>query len=109
MTDTPPTLQFTKNTVLRLFHGTDLIGTVTNLDIDWPWYGGQVKLTEAAKPFAHIWEFYTTEGNRQVDPPFEIPDTVYQNWFVEDESGQRLALDDLPAVHTDGSIWWQFD
>ena len=102
--------QHAKHETLKLYHCDKLIGIVTDPELDWPWYGGKIQLTEAAKPFVRIWEFFAIEKNRQFDPPFEIPESLEENWFVEDVSGKRLALDDLPAVHPEeGTVWWQFE
>ncbi|HEY9734565.1 MAG TPA: hypothetical protein V6C89_21825 [Drouetiella sp.] len=48
-------------------------GMVTDPELDWPLYGGKIQLTEAAKPFVHIWEFLAVEKNRQFDPSFRNP------------------------------------
>jgi hypothetical protein len=104
-----PKLTYTGKVPLKLYHGDKLIGTVTDLDSDYPWYGGKIQLTDAAKEFAHIWEFFTSEGGREKEPPFEIADEVYENWSIVDEKGLRVAIFDLPAVHSDGEVWWTFE
>lgn len=103
-----PEFTYTREGILKLYHGERLIGTVTELEMDWPWYGGKIQLTDAAKEFAHIWKFLTSEESQMSDPPFEIPDAVYENWFIEDEAGARQEIFDLPAVHSDGEVWWTF-
>lgn len=91
---------------LKLFRGTELVGTITNLDSDWPWIGGQIELTSAAEQYKHIWEFWTVEGNREKVPPFEVPEDIDENWFIEDEQGGRIQIE-FPAIHADGAVWWR--
>ncbi len=91
---------------LKLVRGTELVGTITNLDSDWPWMGGQIKLTPAAQPYKHFWDFWTIEGNREKEPPFDIPEDIDENWYIEDEKGVRLHIE-FPAVHNDGTVWWR--
>lgn len=91
---------------LKLFRGSELVGTISNLDSDWPWMGGQVHLTSAAEPYKHIWEFWTIEGNREKDPPFEIPGDIDENWFIEDEGGERTRIE-FPVIHANGIAWWR--
>jgi hypothetical protein len=97
---------FTGNERLKLFRGKELVGTITDLDSDWPWMGGQIELTEAARAYQHFWAFWTIEGNREKEPPFEVPEDLDENWFVEDEAGHRTQIE-FPAVHGDGTVWWR--
>lgn len=101
-----PMPSFTGKEQLKLLRGSELVGTITNLDSDWPWMGGQIQLTPSAEPYKHIWEFWTIEGNREKDPPFEIPEDIDQNWFIEDEHGKKIQIE-FPAVHNDGTAWWR--
>ncbi len=101
-----PMPSFTGKEQLRLFRGSELVGTITNLDSDFPWMGGLIQLTPAADPYRHIWEFWTTECNRENDPPFDIPEDIDENWFIEDGEGERTQIE-FPAIHSDGSAWWR--
>jgi hypothetical protein len=101
-----PMPSFTGKEQLKLFRSSELVGTITNLDSDWPWMRGQIQLSPAAAPYKHIWEFWTTEGNREKEPPFEIPEDISENWFVENEEGERTQIE-FPAVHNDGAVWWR--
>lgn len=101
-----PMPTFTGNEELKLFRGSILIGTITKLDSDWPLMGGQIELTLAAQPYLHIWQFWTNEDNREKEPPFEIPEDIEENWFTEDEHGNRNQVN-FPAVHDDGEVWWR--
>lgn len=106
MTAFRPMPSFTGKEELKVFRGETLIGTVTDLDSDWPWMIGRISLTDAAKSYAHFWEFWTTEDNIEKEPPFEVPEDLEENWFVEDEQGERTQVC-FPAVHDDGFVWWR--
>lgn len=101
-----PSPEFTGKEVLKLLRGNELIGTITNLDSDWPLHEGDIQLTESAAPYKHIWEFWTIEGNRAVEPPFDVPEDLDENWFIEDPTGERTQVD-FPAVYSDGTVIWQ--
>lgn len=97
---------FTGKECLRLFRGNEAIGKITNLDSDYPWMGGKIELTVAADKYKNLWEFWTIEGNREKEPPFDIPEDIDEDWFIEDEQGNRTQIE-FPAVHADGEVWWR--
>lgn len=97
---------FTGKEVLKLFRYDELMGTITNLDSDWPWMIGIIALEPAADSFKPLWEFWTAEDNFGEDPPFEVDEDLEEGWFVEKEDGERIHIC-FPAVHSDGEVWWR--
>ncbi|MBX9721063.1 MAG: hypothetical protein K2X81_06700 [Candidatus Obscuribacterales bacterium] len=95
----------TENKCLKLFRRDKLIGEISNRYSDFPWQCGHIELTKAADPYRKIWEFWTTEGNREIEPPFEIPENIEEDWFIEDDKGNRTRIE-FPAVHSDGEVSW---
>lgn len=84
---TRPSENFTGKEPLKLFRGEELIGTITNTELDWPLHEGKIELSPAVDVYRPLWEFWTIEGNRAFDPPFEIPDDIDENWFIESPAG----------------------
>ena len=102
-----PMPEFTGKEVLKLFRYDVFMGTITDLDSDWPWMMGQIELTPAAETYKPLWYFWTSEDNFGKEPPFEIPEDYDKGWAIVNEDGLREELDFLPAVHEDGEIGWR--
>lgn len=100
-----PMQQFSGTEVRKLYHGDKLIGVIRNLDMDWPNMIGSIELTQEAEPYKPAWEYFIEQGGVVDDVPFPVPDGLLDDWFVEDENGNRSETD-LPAVYPDGEIWW---
>jgi hypothetical protein len=97
---------FTGKERLKLLRYDEFMGTITNLDSDWPWMIGMIQLEPTALTFKPLWDFWTTDDNFGEQPPFEMPKDFEEGWFIELENGE---LDHIcfPAVHSDGEIWWR--
>lgn len=91
--------------MLKLFHGNDLIGLIRNEMHDELAMVGDVDLTPQAAAYKDVFAFFNDPEKRvKEDPPFA--DELLENWFVEDEKGERTGID-APAVNDKGEIWWR--
>ena len=90
--------------MLKLYHGLELIGYIKNAAPDGLWMAGEVELTPAAEAYRDAFAFMTDDEKRSSKPPFD--EAIFDNWFVEDESGIRKETI-FPAVHEDGEIYWR--
>jgi hypothetical protein len=96
---------FTGKEVRKLYHGDKLIGVVRNLELDWPNIIGKIELAPAAEEYKQTWAYFVEHGGIVDDPPFAMPENIFDDWFVEDEEGTRKPTE-LPAVHADGLVWF---
>jgi hypothetical protein len=91
--------------MLRLFHGDDLIGTITEELSDGLAMTGQIELTAAAERFKEVFEFFADEEKSDSEePPFS--DDVLYNWSIQLESGATEEIS-IPNIYPDGLICWR--
>ncbi len=91
--------------MLKLFHDKVLIGTITNETPDDFAFVGDIELTEKGAEYKDIFEFFSDQDRRMyVEPPFS--DSQLENWFVENEQGERTEIS-TPAVNDKNEIWWR--
>lgn len=91
--------------MLKLFHGDELIGTLTEGLSDGLAMTGQIELTEAAERFKEVFEFFADEEKSDSEePPFS--DDVLHNWCLQLESGKTEEIS-IPNIFPDGLICWR--
>lgn len=91
--------------MLKLFHGDDLIGTITNETPDELAMVGDIQLTAKAAQFKEVFAFFNDAEKRMTeDPPFA--DHLLENWSVEDADGKRSWIA-APAINEKNEIWWR--
>lgn len=90
---------------LKLFHRTTLIGTISELSYETPWYSGTIALTPEAEPYKELFAYMMEEEEQTEDPPFD--ESILDDWFIEDEAdGERFEAG-CPNIAEDGEIWWR--
>lgn len=88
----------------KLFYRETFMGTISNVSTDWPWFIGDIEVTEAFAPFREGFNFLNDEDNESrfdEEPPIDL-----DNWTIEDEDGERKEV--LLSVHEDNEIWWRW-
>lgn len=91
---------------MKLFHRSELIGVIRNASGEGTWLTGDLELTPAAQAYKDLFAFLTDEDRMLEVPPFSKD--MLNNWYIEDEHGQRKPVF-VPAVHNDGkSIEWHW-
>ena len=92
--------------MLKLYHGSDLIGLIRNPSQDGFEMSGEIELTPAAAAYKELFAFFT-DGDKAlyVEPPFE--EKWLESWSVENEKGERSPIV-IPGVYKDGEICWRY-
>ncbi len=91
--------------MLKLFHGDELIGTITEELSDGLAMTGHIELTAAAERFKEVFEFFADEEKSDSEePPFS--DAVLYNWSIQLESGKAEEIS-IPNIYPDGLICWR--
>jgi len=96
--------------MLKLFHNDILIGLIPESDANGMDMHGLIELTADAAPYQPLFAWWT-DPNRQrgQEPPF--PEEQLENWFVEDEQGERQEIG-LPGIYTQNNrleiLWRHF-
>jgi hypothetical protein len=93
---------------MRLFFRETPLGDITEVGSDQPWWVGQFAPYAEADAFRAFFEWMVDEEKSSLpgDPPFDEALWTDENWFIEDDSGQKRGIC-VPAVHNDGQIWWR--
>jgi hypothetical protein len=102
-----PMPTFTGKEVYKLYHESVLIGVITNLDSDWPWMNGDIKLNPAAEPYKEFFEVITRDYSESEESAAEpvIDEKYLENWVVEDDKGVKHSII-YPGVR-EGRIGWR--
>ncbi|MFN8658937.1 MAG: hypothetical protein U0105_21550 [Candidatus Obscuribacterales bacterium] len=88
----------------KLLYKRTLIGTITNVGTDQPYFMGDLEVTPAYEPFRKGFAVLTSKEAqlKGIDPALDL-----EHWYVEDEDGVRAIA--YVAVHDDGkSIIWRW-
>ncbi len=88
----------------NLYYRKTLIGTISNVFTDQPWFIGDIEVTAAFEEFREGFAFLTDEDNEDrlsVEPPIDL-----ENWFIEDDHGNSEEV--LLAIHDGHEIWWRW-
>ncbi len=90
--------------ILKLYHGNVLVGTVSNTAPEDNYeMAGDIELTPDGKKYEPVFAFLlSNDGLTDGRDPFE--DSVYENWSLEDESGKRQSIC-IPAIENGEIIW----
>jgi hypothetical protein len=92
--------------MLKLYHGSKLIGLITNAGReDMGWMSGNIELTPEAEKYRDAFNFMTDEDRTS---PWPGDEAVFDNWFIEYEDGIRRETI-FPAIHYDGEVTWRTD
>ena len=93
------------NVTLKLYHGKILIGTITELSYETPWYSGSIVLTEDAEPYKEFFAHMVDEDKQFEELPFD--EALLDDWFIEDVAdGERFEAS-YPSIEKDGEMAWQ--
>lgn len=86
--------------MLKLFHGSDLVGVITDEVPDGLAMTGQIELTPAAAKYKKVFEFFADEEKSDnEDPPF--PNDLLYSWSIQFESGKVEEIS-IPNIYPDG-------
>ena len=91
---------------MKLYHHDRLLGEISGPGVDGRWMVGGIALLPDAEPYLSFFEFMTNEDQGWIDPPFSEDLLDEENWFVE-ENGQMQGIS-VPAIHSDGTIYWRW-
>lgn len=91
---------------LKLYRGADVIGIVTNPAQEGPETIAKLELTDAAAHHRELLDYMLSVTSDSPDPPDSLK--LFDDWFIEDESGVRRGIF-LPAIRPDGKfISWRW-
>lgn len=94
--------------ILKLFHGSKLLGTISEPSSDGLWMVGTIQLTQEAEAYKDVFAFVTDEEkmtNGQ-EPPFDA-NYFFDNWFIEEVDGTRKETA-IPGIHDGSEIYWRY-
>jgi hypothetical protein len=74
---------------------------------EFPWMYGTLLPTAEAAAFQELFRWMVAEENVSTNPPFDEALLDEENWFIEQEDGEKVGIS-LPAVHAEGEIGWQW-
>lgn len=91
---------------MKLFHDSELIGTIYNVETEGFWLSGDLSRTPASDKFMVMFNFLTDEEHANEEPPF--PEADLNGWYIEDEKANMRPIF-APAVHDNGTtIAWRW-
>lgn len=93
-----------KSKTYKLFYKDALIGNISEVTTDWPWFIGDIEVTSAFEEFRAGFDFLNDEDNPDRFAG-ELPIDL-ENWFIEDEDGNRVPAD--VSVHEGKEVWWRW-
>ncbi len=96
-----------KHVVKRLFFREMCLGQVTDVSGESHWMSGTFTPTSDADAFKDFFRWMVDEQNISMDPPFDEALLNEENWFIEQEEGQKVGIT-VPAVQEDGEIGWRW-
>lgn len=89
-----------------LFHKRTLIGTITNIWTDQPWFHGDIELTEKYEKFREAFEYVTKEDSEEASRMEEMQAKLdWDNWFVKDTDGCRTDV--WVYIYPDNTVAWR--
>ncbi len=92
--------------LLKLYRGSDVLGTVTNPEQDGPQITAVLELTDASAKYKELLDYIMSVKEDGEDPPLEL--RVYDDWFIEDEQGVKRGIF-APAIYPDAKyISWRW-
>lgn len=94
--------------MLKLFHGSKLLGTISEAAPDGLWMAGNIHLTPEADAYKEVFAFVTDEEKMTdgKDPPFDA-NYFFDNWFIEEDDGTRRETV-VPGIHDGNEIFWRY-
>lgn len=94
---------------MNLLFCNTILGEITGLYGDQPWWGGKFHPNPEAAQFQEFFAWMVDEekNNFPTDPPFAREWWTDDNWFVEDAEHGRRPIS-VPAIYEDHSISFRF-
>lgn len=92
--------------MLKLFHNSTLLGTITGYHVYGFWWRGDIELTEAAESFQEVFIWFTSE-NRPMgqEPPFA--EDILEDWYIETPGKGKRSIG-LPGIYRTKRIIWRY-
>ncbi|MBS1956924.1 MAG: hypothetical protein JST89_22235 [Cyanobacteria bacterium SZAS-4] len=91
--------------MLKLFHGSELIGIITDEMLDGLAMVGKIALMPEAVKYKEVFDFFADEEKSDnEEPPFS--DDILYNWSIQSDSGKVEKIS-IPNIYPDGLICWR--
>jgi len=91
----------------RLFFRETCLGEINDVYGESHWMSGTLTPTPDANSLQDFFRWMVDEANVSIDPPFDEALLNEENWFIEQENGDKVGIS-LPAVQEDGEIGWRW-
>ncbi len=96
-----------KGIAKRLFFKETCLGEITDVCGESHWMSGTLTPTSDAASFQDFFRWMVDEENVSIDPPFDEVLLDEDNWFIEQEDGEKVGIS-VPAVHENCEIGWRW-